>query len=592
MNDIIFCGLALPAWITLVTVITMFSLLLLTKLEADIVFVGGMTALLVTGTLPTKDVLAGLSSPSVVVVGVLFVVVAGMVHTGVLQWIVKHILGTPRSYSGAVTRLMLPVAVLSSVLSNTTVVALFINVVKMWSRKLGIAPSRLLIPLSYASGMGGICTLIGTPPNLIISTFYQEETGVELSIFTPTLAGLFCLAVGVISVIAMQKLLPEHPSAENSFESVSDYTVELLVPADNEHIGSTISECGLGRIKGGKLVEIIRFDREIISPVKDDEFVLGGDRLIYAGNIENILQLRETHRLVNSTSPVYTSETISKGRKLHTAYVNFHSKLIGTRMGDTNYEAENDMVLVAVARQGERIAAGPHEIELQAGDTLLLESSGEKQPDVGRDLQFFDSDIIPRIGIRTLVSTLIMLGMILLSAFKIMPLLSACFLAAMAMLITRCCNIKQAHKSINWEVLLVFAGSVCLGTAIEKTGLATILANGLLSVCGTNPLVVLLCICLLGTFITEFISNAAAGAMFFPIAYNSALTLGVSPLTFCVALMIAVSSSFATPIGSPTHMLVYGPGGYRFSDFMRIGIPMNFIIVLADIFIVTLLFPL
>jgi di/tricarboxylate transporter len=592
MNDIIFCGLTLPAWITLVTVVTMFSLLLLTKLEADIVFVGGMTALLVTGTLPTKDVLAGLSSPSVVVVGVLFVVVAGMVHTGVLQWIVKHILGTPRSYSGAVTRLMLPVAVLSSVLSNTTVVALFINVVKMWSRKLGIAPSRLLIPLSYASGMGGICTLIGTPPNLIISTFYQEETGVELSIFTPTLAGLFCLAVGVISVIAMQKLLPEHPSAENSFESVSDYTVELLVPADNEHIGSTISECGLGRIKGGKLVEIIRFDREIISPVKDDEFVLGGDRLIYAGNIENILQLRETHRLVNSTSPVYTSETISKGRKLHTAYVNFHSKLIGTRMGDTNYEAENDMVLVAVARQGERIAAGPHEIELQAGDTLLLESSGEKQPDVGRDLQFFDSDIIPRIGIRTLVSTLIMLGMILLSAFKIMPLLSACFLAAMAMLITRCCNIKQAHKSINWEVLLVFAGSVCLGTAIEKTGLATILANGLLSVCGTNPLVVLLCICLLGTFITEFISNAAAGAMFFPIAYNSALTLGVSPLTFCVALMIAVSSSFATPIGSPTHMLVYGPGGYRFSDFMRIGIPMNFIIVLADIFIVTLLFPL
>jgi di/tricarboxylate transporter len=592
MNDIIFCGLTLPAWITLATVVTMFSLLLFTKLEADIVFVGGMTTLLVTGTLPTKDVLAGFSSPSVVVVGVLFVVVAGMVHTGVLQWIVKHILGTPRSYSGAVTRLMLPVAVLSSVLSNTTVVALFINVVKMWSRKLGIAPSRLLIPLSYASGMGGICTLIGTPPNLIISTFYQKETGVELSIFTPTLAGLFCLAVGVISVIAMQKLLPEHPSAENSFESVSDYTVELLVPADNEHIGSTISECGLGRIKGGKLVEIIRFDREIISPVKDDEFVLGGDRLIYAGNIENILQLRETHRLVNSTSPVYTSETISKGRKLHTAYVNFHSKLIGTRMGDTNYEAENDMVLVAVARQGERIAAGPHEIELQAGDTLLLESSGEKQPDVGRDLQFFDSDIIPRIGIRTLVSTLIMLGMILLSAFKIMPLLSACFLAAMAMLITRCCNIKQAHKSINWEVLLVFAGSVCLGTAIEKTGLATILANGLLSVCGTNPLVVLLCICLLGTFITEFISNAAAGAMFFPIAYNSALTLGVSPLTFCVALMIAVSSSFATPIGSPTHMLVYGPGGYRFSDFMRIGIPMNFIIVLADIFIVTLLFPL
>lgn len=591
MSDIIFCGLSLPAWITLATVFTMFSLLLFTKLEADIVFVGGMTTLLVTGTLPVKDVLAGFSSPSVVVVGVLFVVVAGMVHTGVLQWIVKHILGTPRSYSGAVARLMLPVATLSSVLSNTTVVALFINVVKLWSRKLGIAPSRLLIPLSYASGMGGICTLIGTPPNLIISSFYQETTGVELSIFTPTLAGLFCLSVGVISVIALQKLLPSHPSAENSFESVSDYTVELLVPADNENIGSTIGECGLSRINGGKLVEIIRFDREIICPVKEDEFLLGGDRLIYSGNIENILSLRESHHLVNSASPVYTSEAVSKGRKLHTAYVNFHSKLIGTRMGDSSFESEHDLVLVAVARQGERIAAGPHEIELQAGDTLLLESSGSKQPEVGRDLQFFDSDVIPMIGIRTLVSTLIMLGMILLSAFKIMPLLSACFLAAMAMLITRCCNIQQAHKSINWEVLLVFAGSVCLGSAIEQTGLADLLADGLLGICGTNPFVVLLCICLLGTFITEFISNAAAGAMFFPIAYNSALTLGVNPLTFCVALMIAVSSSFATPIGSPTHMLVFGPGGYRFGDFMRIGIPMNFIIVLADVFIVTLLFP-
>lgn len=592
MQDIVFLGLSLPAWITLATVFTMFSLLLLTKLEADIVFVGGMTALLVTGTLPTAKVLSGFSSPSVVVIGVLFVVVAGMVHTGVLQWIVRHVLGTPKRYSGAVVRLMLPVAALSSVLSNTTVVALFINVVKMWSRKLGIAPSRLLIPLSYASGMGGICTLIGTPPNLIISTFYMEETGEALSIFTPTLAGLFCLSVGVISVIAMQKLLPSHPEAENSFEAVSDYTVELLVPADNEHVGNTVAECGLSQVKGGKLVEIIRFDKEIISPVKDDEYILGGDRLIYAGNIENILELRDTHKLANSTSPVYTSESISKGRKLHTAYVNFHSSLIGARMGDINFEREHDMVLVAVARQGERIAAGPHEIELRAGDTLLLESSAADQPACGRDLQFFDSDVIPKIGVRTLVSSFIMLAMILLSAFKIMPLLSACFLAAIAMLVTRCCSIKQAHDAINWPVLLVFAGSVCLGAAIEQTGLARMLADGLLSVCGTNPIVVLVSICLLGTFITEFISNAAAGAMFFPIAYKSALALDVNPLTFCVALMIAVSSSFATPIGSPTHMLIYGPGGYRFSDFMRIGIPMNIIIVLADVFIVTLLFPL
>ena len=164
-------GLNLYAWFTIVTVLTMFSLLLTTKLPAEVVFIGGMAALLISGTLSTEEALAGFSSLSVVVIGVLFVVVAGLVHTGVLQWITRHLLGTPKSYPQAIVRLMLPVALLSSVLSNSTVVALFINVVKMWSKKLNIAPSRLLIPLSYASGMGGICTLIGTPPNLIISSF-------------------------------------------------------------------------------------------------------------------------------------------------------------------------------------------------------------------------------------------------------------------------------------------------------------------------------------------------------------------------------------------------------------------------------------
>lgn len=592
MPEIELLGLTLGAWITIATVLTMFTLLLCTRLAADIVFVGGMAALLCTNTLSAKEVLGGLSSPSVVVIGVLFVVVAGLIHTGVLQWIVKNILGTPGSYAGAVTRLMLPVAALSSVLSNTTVVALFINVVKLWSRKLGIAPSRLLIPLSYASGMGGVCTLIGTPPNLIISSFYTEETGEALSIFTTTLPGLFCLGVGVISVIAMQRLLPENKSSESSFEAVSEYTVELLVPADCPHIGSTIAECRLDHVRGGQLVEIIRFDREIISPVPADEFILGGDRLVYSGDIESILEMRAAHGLVNSTQPVYNSESVSKGRKLHTAYVTFGSRLIGRRISETTLEADHKMVLVAVARQGERVNSSPHEVELRAGDTLLLESGSLAAPETGRDLQFFDSEVIPNIGWRTLLSSLIMLGMILLSAFKVMPLLSACFLAAFAMLLTRCCSIEQAHRAINWPVLMVFAGSICLGTAIERTGLAQMLADALLQVCGTNPVVVLAVICLLGTFITEFISNSAAGAMFFPIAYKSALAVGANPLTFCVALMVAVSSSFATPIGSPTHMLVYGPGGYRFVDFMRIGIPMNFIIIAADIFIVSLLFPL
>lgn len=587
-----FLGFGFYAWITIALVLVMFSLLLFTKLPADVVFVGGMAVLLVCGVLPAREVLSGFSSESVVVVGILFVVVAGLVYTGVLQWIVRHLLGNPSSYPKAIVRLMLPVAMLSSMLSNTTVVALFINVVKMWSKKLGVSPSRLLIPLSYASGMGGVCTLIGTPPNLIISGFYMQETGVELGIFTTTLPGLFCLAVGILSMIALRKLLPDRKSSESSFESISDYTVELLVPTTNPMVGQSVGECGLMDVRGGRLVEIVRFDKEIISPVHADEFVIGGDRLVYSGQIDSILDLRETHHLVNATHHVYSVNEVDGHRKLQTGYLEFGSDLVGKRIADTRFEEDHDVVLVAIARQGKRLEASPREIALQAGDTLLLEGKKLSEKDFSGDVRFFDSEDIQQVDHKTLVSSGIMLAMMLLSAFHVMPLLNACFLAAFAMLLTRCCSIEQARKSINWNVLMVFAGSVCLGMAIENTGIAQRLADGLLGVCGTNPLVVLAVICLVGTFITELISNAAAAAMFYPIAYKSAIALGVNPLTFCVALMIAVSSSFATPIGSPTHMLVYGPGGYRFSDFMKVGLLMNLIILAANLFIVTILFPL
>ena len=178
--DFVFLGFNLYAWITILTVLSMFTVLLLTKLRADLVFLGAIAILFVTGVLNAKEAFSGFSSTSVVIIGVLFVVVAGLTHTGVLQWIVKHLLGQPESYSKAVIRLMLPVAGLSSFLSNTTVVALFVGIVKMWSKKLGVSPSKLLIPLSYASGMGGVCTLIGTPPNLIISGLYAENTGVAM----------------------------------------------------------------------------------------------------------------------------------------------------------------------------------------------------------------------------------------------------------------------------------------------------------------------------------------------------------------------------------------------------------------------------
>ena len=589
-----FLGFSIHAWITIATVLTMFSVLLFTKLRSDLVFLGAIAILFVTGVLDAKEAFSGFSSTSVIVIGVLFVVVAGLTHTGVLQWIVKHLLGQPKSYSGAVVRLMLPVAALSSFLSNTTVVALFVNIVKMWSKKLGVSPSKLLIPLSYASGMGGVCTLIGTPPNLIISGLYADHTGTAMNVLATAVPGLFCLGVGVLSIIAMRRLLPDRKAPEAAFEDTSEYTVEMLVPSDNPNIGKRIVEAGLKDIHGGRLIEIIHYD-EVISPVPDDEPIMGGDRLVFAGQIDEILDLKKSHGFVNADHPVFTMDEVDNDRQLRTAYVTYNSHLINKAIGHTTFEKDNNMTLIAIARQGKRVEQSPHEVKLRAGDTLLFECPPRMNINTEQlksKLQFFDSDQVPNIGPQTLVSTAIMIAMVVLSALNVLPLLQCAFLAAIAMLLFRCCNADQAMKSINWEILMVFAGSVVLGVAIQKTGIAERLAYGILDVCGTNPIVVMTAICLVATFITEFISNTAAGAMFFPIMYEAAVQLGYEPYTFLIALMISVSSSFATPIGSPTHMLVYAPGGYRFSDFLRIGLLMNLIILAANIFIVNLVYPL
>ena len=589
-----FLGLSFAAWFVIFIVLLVFILQIFTKLPSDFVFLGGMCLLLVSGVIPVQSVLGSFSSSTVVLIGALFVVICGLVHTGFLQWVVRYCLGSPKSYNKAIARLMFPVAALSSFLNNTAVVALFTGVVRLWAKKLGIAPSKLLIPLSYASGMGGICTLIGTAPNLLISGFYTQETGISLSIFTPTLVGLFCLVVGVLSVIALSRLIPVRQSPEDALHSTDGYTMELMVPTMSSLVGKTVKEAGLDNVDGGHLIEIIRMDREVITAVDADEFIFGGDRLIFSGNVEKMLEIRDSYQLVNATHHVFSLDEVEKNRKLRMVTVGYKSSFIGLRMCDTSFEEENGLVLVAIAREGEVVKGSPREVEIKAGDTLLIESSQRAKANnyAKYNLLEIESTSLYKPDIRTLYSSLIMIAMVAVSSLGYMTLLQAAFVAAFAMIICRFCTIEQARDSIDWRLLMIFAGSISLGTAIQETGIAEWISQGIMTICNGSPIIALAGIALVGTFITEFTSNTATAAIFFPIAYQTAVNLDVNPLTFCVALMVAVSSSFATPIGSPTHMIVYGPGGYRFSDFARIGIPMNFIIWIANLFITLLLFPL
>ena len=424
----------------------------------------------------------------------------------------------------------------------------------------------------------------------------MEKTGKTLHLFEPLLPGLVITVVGLFLVVLLRRFIPERESPEQSFETTSDYTVELLVPTDNKAVGQTVGEAGLQQVKGGSLIEIVRFDKEIIMPVPDDEFILGGDRLIYAGQINEILDLKRSHGFVAADHHVYNISEIDTDRKLRTAYVTFGSDLIGTSMTDNGFERSNDMVLVAVARQGKRVDGQPREIRLQAGDSLLLECPPKSDDQLERinrrNLQFFDSQFVPQIGKRTITAAVILVLMFFISSFHMLPLMATTMLAAGAMLVTKCCRMDRVIKYIEWELLLVLGATVVFSIAITKTGIAQVVANSVLDFCGSNPYVVMAVMCLLASIVSEFVSDVGSSAVFFPIVWQQAEALGCNPMPFVIALMLSVTTSFSSPIGSSTHMLIFGPGSFRFTDFARLGIVMHIVLLVVVLLTVNIIYPL
>jgi di/tricarboxylate transporter len=587
-------GLTIDAWITIATVITIIAVMLFSKVRTDAVMLIAVGVLFATGVLDAKEMCAGFSAGTVVVTGVLAVVMAGLRYTGVLQWMLKHVFGLPDRYPTALLRMMVPVSILSAFLSNTMLTILFGNVIKRWARKLNIASSKLYLPMVYAVQMGGVLTLIGTSTNIVVADMYETATGRAMNIFSILVPGALCLVVGIVFIILVRRWLPDRKAPEEAFEATNEYTVELTVPSDNPNICKTLGEAGLFHVKGGNLIDIHHFDHDP-SFLSDDEFVMGGDRLVYAGQIDEILELKESHNLVVSDHPIRSMNEINKNYELRIAFVNFYSKLIGKTIGGSTLERDNNVIMVAVARRGKRIEASPRDVELQAGDTLLFEcprKTNMYSTNLASLLQFSDFQEVVRVGPNAIVSSFIMTAMMILTALNVVSLLHGTVLAALAMLLFRCCTINQAMDSISWRSLMSLAGSIVLGSAIAKTGIAQKIAFGVISMVGTHPVMIMLGVCLAAMLITQLVENVAVTAMFFPIMYQAAVQVGYEPAPFLLALMIAANASYSTPIAASPNMLVYGPGGYRFTDYMRIGIPLTIIVTVTGVAAVIFAYPL
>ena len=595
MDSIFFLGLSLQAWATVATLITVFVMLVRSHVATEVIMLGGVTILFLAGVVSEKEVLEGFGSEPVGVHAAFFIVAAGLIQTGAVYWLAQHGLGMPGSYLKALFRLMVPVSIFAAFLNSVNVVMLFIDTVRIWARKLNVSPSKLLVPLSYAATMGGMCTLLGNSSNLVVAGLYMDQTGESMNMFGPLLPGVILTMAGVLIVILMRRYIPERKSPEEQFETISDYTVELLVPTDNEAVGQTVEEAGLLSVRGGSLVEIVRFDKEIITPVPADEFVMGGDRLIYAGQITEILELKNTHHLAAADHHVWSIDEIDSQRKMRTAYISFGSDLIGQTIVQSGFESDNDVVLVAVARQGQRVEGQPREIILQAGDTLLLECppKGDERLENNnrRRLTFFDSHFVPQISRRTLTSAIVLVMMFVLSSFRIMPLMAATMLAAGAVLLLKCCRVEHVVRYIEWELLMVIGCTMVFSTAITNTGVATVIANGVLDLCGNNPFVVLAVMCALASLISEFITDVGAAAALFPIIWQQVEIMGCNPMPFVISLMLCVSISYSTPIGSSTHMLIFGPSSLRFTDFAKIGVRLHIIMLILCVMVVNLIYP-
>ncbi|MFG0330637.1 MAG: SLC13 family permease [Phycisphaerales bacterium] len=569
------------AWFTLFVIALVLVALIRNRVGADVVTVGGASLLLLAGVLTPEEALAGLSNPGVITIAVLYVVVAGLQETGVVAWIGHRVLGRPRTLTTAMVRLTLPVAVISAFMNNTPLVAMMVPATLDWARKLGRSASRFLIPLSYASILGGTLTLIGTSTNLVVSGLWLKEGFEPLGFFEIAWLGIPSAAIGLTYLILFgNRILPERTPPVSLQDDPRSYTVEMIVDERSPIAGQTVEAAGLRHLPGLFLAEIER-DGAPMPAVSPLEELQEGDRLVFVGVVESILDLQKIRGLTPAPEQVFKLNTPRGRRCLVEAVVSDTCPLVGRTIRAGRFRNRYNAVVIAVARNGERVKGKIGDIVVRVGDTLLLETHGSFAEQQRNSRDFFlvsavENSTPPRHE-RRWIAIAIVVGMVILGAAQPMgiTILHAAMLAAGLMLMFRCVTATVARRSVEWSVLIVIAAALALGVALEVTGLAEMIAHSAVAIAGGNPWLTLVIVYGVTMLLTEMITNNAAAALVFPIALNAATELGVDFRPFAFSIMMAASASFSTPIGYQTNLMVMGPGGYRFTDYFRIGAPLN-----------------
>lgn len=626
--------LGLDGWISLIAIAMVFvGIVLLRGVPIELMFLSGLVAVTLTGVITPQQAVEGFASRAVLLIAALFAAAAGLRTTGALDWLGAKILGAAATEQAAIRRLAAAVVPVSAFVLNTPLAAMFMPVVLDWCRKRNISPSRLLMPLSYFTILGGVCTLIGTSTTLVCNAELAKyraamlASGVanppveELKFFDMAYVGLPIAIAGVVYMLTLApKLLPNRTELIQELgDRRREYLLEMEVQAGCPLVGQTVEEAGLRQLPGLFLIEIGRAN-ELITPVTPLDTIRAGDRMVFTGVVQTIADLERIPGLVPAADMTYEFHPAQRTqRRLTEVVLSRTSPLIGRNVREANFRQRYNAAVVAVHRNGERLTNKIGNIRLEPGDTLLLQTHAEFVEAYRNSRDFYLVSTVGESSARRHDRALVAGGLFLLmilwlticGLFGDQLLVGNFFtnnpqaIAAMAIVVlmigTRAMTSEEARSAIDLQVIVTIAAAIGLGQALKTSGAAAFIATNLVEGVQSagispalQPYLLLGLIYLVTAVFTEMITNVAVAAMMIPIAVGVALAGpdgGYETRPFIIAVALAASLSFATPIGYQTNLMVMGPGGYRPADYLRVGLPLTALLVIVAVVLIPLAWP-
>lgn len=588
-------------------VVAMVSYGLIRNYPPDALLLGGVILMALAGIITPDEAFIGFSNTGMLTVGALYVVAASLKETGTLGLVGAWILGRVKTQIGVLLRLAASVPLMSAFLNNTPIVAMFIPMLNDWSKNNRIAPSRLLIPLSYLAILGGTCTLIGTSTNLVVNGLMIDSVQnnpamgqwlYPMGLFELSRVGVPYACIGILYLTFLGRhLLPNRADLIERLSAQSrEYLLNMRIDPGCRLAGKTIADAGLRNLPGLFLLEVER-NGDLISPVAPDQTLKAGDLLTFTGVVSTIVDLEK----IPGLTPVGPEDDgvhhlIQRGRMLCEAVISGNSPVIGKTIRDADFRATYNAAIVAVHRGRMRLKGKVGDIQLQPGDTLLLRTgphfvrANRNNPDFLLVSGIEDSR--PIRSEKNLLALALLVLLIALMASGLVSIVTAAFLVAGLMIASRCISVADARRSIDWQTLITIAAAFGLGKGLVNSGVVEVAASAVTDLAGAfGPYAVLAGVYILTSLFTEIVTNNAAAALIFPFAVAIGFQMDLDPRPFVMAVAFAASACFMTPLGYQTNLMVYGPGGYKFTDFLKIGLPLNVILMASATVLIPLAWP-